>query len=142
MTVFLDLIGFGIVIPLLPFYAEEYGASAAEVTWLMAAYSLAQFLFAPLWGSASDRLAASGQLLEERAAGIAGHLSGQSQPHRRAGQIRPRTGREAHAPEEEVDPGQERRGAASGQETAETIELYRSPPHREFQHLRPAEVAV
>ncbi len=55
LTVFLDLVGFGIVIPLLPFYAEEYGATAAQVTWLMAVYSLAQFLFAPVWGAASDR---------------------------------------------------------------------------------------
>jgi len=54
-TVFLDLIGFGIVIPLLPFYAESYGAGAIEVTLLMAVYSLMQFLFAPVWGALSDR---------------------------------------------------------------------------------------
>ena len=51
----LDLIGFGIVIPLLSFYAEDFGASAIQVTLLMACYSLAQFLFAPLWGALSDR---------------------------------------------------------------------------------------
>jgi len=55
LTVFLDLVGFGIVIPLLPYYAETYGASALQVTLLMAAYSLAQFLFAPVWGGLSDR---------------------------------------------------------------------------------------
>ena len=55
VTVFLDLIGFGIVIPLLTFYAELYDATAMQVTWLMACYSLAQFLFAPVWGSLSDR---------------------------------------------------------------------------------------
>jgi len=56
LTVFLDLIGFGIVIPLLTFYAEIYGATAVQVTWLMACYSLTQFLFAPMWGALSDRV--------------------------------------------------------------------------------------
>lgn len=55
LTVVLDLIGFGIVIPLLSFYAEDYGASTLQVTLLMACYSAAQFVFAPLWGSLSDR---------------------------------------------------------------------------------------
>jgi DHA1 family tetracycline resistance protein-like MFS transporter len=55
MAVALDLVGFGIVIPLLTFYAEEYAASAVEVTLLMAVYSLAQFLMAPVWGGLSDR---------------------------------------------------------------------------------------
>ncbi len=55
LTVFLDLVGFGIVIPLLTFYAEDHGASALQVTLLMACYSAAQFLFAPLWGALSDR---------------------------------------------------------------------------------------
>jgi|AMFO01.1.fsa_nt_gi Arabinose efflux permease len=54
-TVFLDLLGFGIVIPLLTFYAEQYNASAIDVTLLMACYSLAQFLMAPVWGALSDR---------------------------------------------------------------------------------------
>ena len=56
-TVLLDLVGFGIVIPLLPFYALEgqFSASPMEIGFLMASYSLAQFLFAPLWGSLSDR---------------------------------------------------------------------------------------
>ena len=56
LCVFLDLVGFGIVIPLLTFYAEDYGASAVHVTLLMAIYSLAQFFFAPVWGGLSDRL--------------------------------------------------------------------------------------
>ncbi|MEL6342871.1 MAG: MFS transporter [Myxococcota bacterium] len=55
LCVFLDLIGFGIVIPLLTYYAEDYEATAVHVTLLMAIYSLAQFLFAPIWGSLSDR---------------------------------------------------------------------------------------
>lgn len=56
LTVFLDLLGFGMVIPLLPFIAESTGADAFLVTLLMASYSLMQFLVAPLWGRLSDRI--------------------------------------------------------------------------------------
>ena len=56
LTVFLDLVGFGLLIPLLPFYAEEYGATPLQVTLLLACYSFAQFLFAPAWGQLSDRI--------------------------------------------------------------------------------------
>lgn len=56
LTVLLDLLGFGLVIPLLSFYAEDFGATALQVTVLMACYSLAQFLFAPVWGSLSDKV--------------------------------------------------------------------------------------
>ncbi len=55
-TVFIDLIGFGIVLPLLPVYSSKFGASAFMVGVLMASYSLMQFLFAPLWGAWSDRV--------------------------------------------------------------------------------------
>jgi DHA1 family tetracycline resistance protein-like MFS transporter len=54
VTVFIDLIGFGIIIPLLPFYAEAFGASALVVGLLSMSFSLMQFLFAPLWGRLSD----------------------------------------------------------------------------------------
>jgi MFS transporter, DHA1 family, tetracycline resistance protein len=56
VTVFIDLVGFGIVIPLLPLYAEQFGAGAVTVTVLVAVYSLMQFLFAPWWGQLSDRI--------------------------------------------------------------------------------------
>jgi len=56
LAVVLDLVGFGIVIPLLTFYAETYQAGPMEVTLLMAVYSLAQFLMAPVWGGLSDRI--------------------------------------------------------------------------------------
>jgi len=55
LTVFLDLVGFGIVLPLLPFYATELGASPFQVGLIIASYSGMQFLFAPVWGSLSDR---------------------------------------------------------------------------------------
>ncbi|MCB1054404.1 MAG: MFS transporter [Acidobacteria bacterium] len=55
-TVLLDLLGFGMLLPVLPFYALAYHASALQVGLLLSVYSLAQFLFAPLWGSLSDRV--------------------------------------------------------------------------------------
>lgn len=56
LTVFIDLLGFGIIIPLLPFYAESFGANAFTVGTLSAVFSLMQFFFAPLWGRWSDRI--------------------------------------------------------------------------------------
>lgn len=52
---FLVYVGFGIMIPVLPFYAEEIGASPTELGLLMAVYSLMQLIFAPMWGKISDR---------------------------------------------------------------------------------------
>jgi MFS family permease len=56
LTVFIDLLGFGIAIPLLPFYAQRFGAGADTITLLMATYSLAQFVALPYWGRVSDRV--------------------------------------------------------------------------------------
>ncbi|MGH7048413.1 MAG: MFS transporter [Stellaceae bacterium] len=56
LVVFIDLVGFGLVIPLLPFYAVRFGASPQEVTLLLAVYSLMQLFTAPLWGRLSDRI--------------------------------------------------------------------------------------
>ncbi len=56
LTVFIDLIGFGIIIPLMPFYAEAFGASAFTVGMLSTTFSVAQFVFAPMWGRLSDRI--------------------------------------------------------------------------------------
>jgi DHA1 family tetracycline resistance protein-like MFS transporter len=53
--IFIDLIGFGLVIPLLPFYAEQHHASPETVTLLMATYSFMQLFAGPLWGRLSDR---------------------------------------------------------------------------------------
>lgn len=55
-VVFIDLLGFGIVIPLIALYGQHYNASALELAVLGCAYSFFQFLFAPVWGSLSDRL--------------------------------------------------------------------------------------
>ncbi|PQO36433.1 MFS transporter [Blastopirellula marina] len=58
LTVFIDLLGFGIVLPLLPIYADQFGVDEHGVTLglLMASFSAMQFLFAPFWGRLSDRI--------------------------------------------------------------------------------------
>ncbi|HEV8324438.1 MAG TPA: MFS transporter [Myxococcota bacterium] len=57
LTVLLDLVGFGIILPLLPFYAVQLGGSSGlKVGLLGASYSLTQFIFAPVWGRLSDRI--------------------------------------------------------------------------------------
>jgi DHA1 family tetracycline resistance protein-like MFS transporter len=56
LTVFIDLMGFGIVIPLLPIYAERLHATPFAAGSLIAVYSLMQLVFAPVWGRISDRV--------------------------------------------------------------------------------------
>ena len=56
MVMFMVMVGFGIIIPVLPFYAEQLGASPLELGLLMAVYSLMQFFFSPMWGRISDRI--------------------------------------------------------------------------------------
>jgi MFS family permease len=56
LTVFVDLIGFGICLPLLPQYAKLYGAEGLAVGLIMSSYSLMQLFFAPWWGQLSDRI--------------------------------------------------------------------------------------
>ena len=56
ICVALDLVGFGIVLPILPLYAERFGASAVTATALVTAFSAAQLVFSPIWGRLSDRV--------------------------------------------------------------------------------------
>lgn len=56
ITVFIDLLGFGIVLPILPRYAEHFHVSKIMLGMLMASFSAMQFVFAPLWGRVSDRV--------------------------------------------------------------------------------------
>lgn len=56
LSVFIDLIGFGIVLPLLPVYSKRFGASGFEIGMIIASFSVMQFLFAPAWGRLSDRI--------------------------------------------------------------------------------------
>ena len=56
LTVFIDLVGFGIVIPVLPLYAKHFGATEMTNGWLVGIYSAMQFLATPLLGKLSDRV--------------------------------------------------------------------------------------
>src|SRR5271157_433671 len=63
LTVFIDLVGFGIVVPLVPLYGKELVPSCVPAHWAQglvigaigASFSAAQFLFSPFWGRLSDR---------------------------------------------------------------------------------------
>jgi MFS transporter, DHA1 family, tetracycline resistance protein len=55
LTVFIDLIGFGIVVPLVPIYSRHYGASGWMIGAIIASFSAMQFIFSPIWGRLSDR---------------------------------------------------------------------------------------
>jgi DHA1 family tetracycline resistance protein-like MFS transporter len=72
LTCFIDILGFGIVIPVLPLYAEHFGATALQTGWLVGIFSLAQFFFAPVWGRISDRVGRKPVLL----IGLAGTVVG------------------------------------------------------------------
>ena len=55
-TILIDFIGFSVLIPILPLFAQRLGATPLEVALLLAIYALAQLLFSPLWGWVSDRV--------------------------------------------------------------------------------------
>jgi len=55
-TVAMDMVGFGIILPVLPLYAEDFGASPAMAAAVIAVFSAAQMVAAPLWGRLSDRI--------------------------------------------------------------------------------------
>ena len=55
LTIFVNLVGFGIIVPLLPFYAETFGASPFVIGLLFASFSLSQLIAAPVLGELSDR---------------------------------------------------------------------------------------
>ncbi len=54
-TMVVMMIGFGIIIPIIPFYVDHFGVGGKELGMLMAVFSIMQFIFAPFWGSLSDR---------------------------------------------------------------------------------------
>jgi MFS transporter, DHA1 family, tetracycline resistance protein len=72
LTVFLDLVGFGLVIPFLPAMARDLGASDFTAAALAACYSLMQFLTVPVWGRISDRVGRRPVLLWSIAASAVG----------------------------------------------------------------------
>jgi MFS family permease len=60
------MLGFGLVVPILPFYATHFGADGKALGLLMAIYSIMQFIFAPVWGRLSDRVGRKPVLLNCR----------------------------------------------------------------------------
>ncbi len=55
VTLVVVMLGFGIIIPILPFYVEQFGGGGKEMGYLMAIFSVMQFIFSPIWGNLSDR---------------------------------------------------------------------------------------
>ena len=74
LTVLLDLIGFGMILPLLAFYGKSFRVSDFEVGLLFAAYSLAQLLFAPPLGRLSDRIGRRPVLVTSIAGGVLAYV--------------------------------------------------------------------
>jgi len=56
LVVFVNLMGFGILMPILPFYAQAFHAPAWQVTWMFTAFSIGNFFAEPIWGRLSDRI--------------------------------------------------------------------------------------
>lgn len=73
-TVFINLVGFGLVVPLLPFFAQSLHAEAWQVTLMFSAYSLGQFFAEPFWGRLSDRIGRKPVLLITLVANALGYL--------------------------------------------------------------------
>jgi MFS transporter, DHA1 family, tetracycline resistance protein len=75
LIVFIDLVGFGLVIPLLPYYAQRFTASPLQMTLLFAIYSLMSMMTAPLWGRLSDRIGRRPVLMASMAAAALAYLA-------------------------------------------------------------------
>jgi len=73
-VVFINLVGFGLVVPLLPFFAQSLKAEAWQITLMFSAYSLGQFFAEPFWGRLSDRIGRKPVLLVTLAANAVGYL--------------------------------------------------------------------
>ncbi len=74
LTVFIDLIGFGIVVPLVPVYSRHLGAEGVMIGVIIASFSAMQFLFAPIWGRLSDRHGRRPMLLISTAGAAASYV--------------------------------------------------------------------
>src|SRR5258708_5422119 len=73
LTVFIDLIGFCLVLPLLRIYSQQFGANGFMFGAIMASFSAMQFLFAPAWGRLSDRIGRRPVLLVSTAGAAASY---------------------------------------------------------------------
>lgn len=74
LTILLDLIGFGMILPLLPFYAERFHATPFQIGLLFTSYSLTQLVFAPMLGRLSDRIGRRPLLLASITGSVAAYL--------------------------------------------------------------------
>ncbi|HEY0781978.1 MAG TPA: MFS transporter [Thermoanaerobaculia bacterium] len=74
LAILLDLVGFGMLLPLLPFYAEQFHVSAAAIGLMFSSYSLAQLFCAPLLGRLSDRFGRRPLMLASIAGSVAAYL--------------------------------------------------------------------
>jgi MFS family permease len=74
-VVFINLVGFGLVVPLLPFFALSLKAEAWQITLMFSAYSLGQFFAEPFWGRLSDRIGRKPVLLATLLANAVGYLA-------------------------------------------------------------------
>jgi DHA1 family tetracycline resistance protein-like MFS transporter len=72
--VFMDLLGFGVIIPLMPIYARQFNASPLEVTLLFAIYSACQFIASPILGAMSDRFGRRPVLILSQIGSAVGYL--------------------------------------------------------------------
>ena len=75
LIVFINLVGFGLVVPLLPFFAQSLNAEPWQITVMFSAYSLGQFFAEPFWGRLSDRIGRKPVLLITLAANAVGYLA-------------------------------------------------------------------
>ena len=74
LIVLIDLLGFGIIIPLLPLYAKQYQASPFQVGLLFSVYSVCQFVASPVLGAISDRYGRRGVLVYSQLGSAVGYL--------------------------------------------------------------------
>src|ERR1700727_1671601 len=68
LTVFIDLIGFGMVVPMVPLFGRHFGANGITNAVIFASFSAMQFIFSPIWGQLSDRIGRRPVLLGSTAA--------------------------------------------------------------------------
>src|SRR5436190_63196 len=74
LIILVDFIGFGIIIPLLPFYIPNYQEHAMQVTMLFSVYSICQFIGAPILGALSDRIGRRPVLIFSQFGSAAGYV--------------------------------------------------------------------